>query len=93
MLRVSGLPVDVTKSELDELFSPYGKITLLKEIERDKSTAIAKVKLDDNVDAAANELNGKPFRGQCHLTVEAHPDDEGPDSYNLRTRIQPKGRR
>ncbi len=91
MLRVSGLPVDITKSELDKLFSPYGKITLLTEIKRDKSAAIAEVKLDGDVYAAANQLNGKPFRGQCHLTVEAHPKvdgPDGPDSYNLNTVFQ-----
>jgi hypothetical protein len=91
MLRVSGLPVDVTKSELDKLFLPYGKIHLLTEIKRDKSAAIAEVKLEGNVSAAADELNGKPFRGQCHLTVVAHPPVEGgPNSYKIGTFTDPK---
>lgn len=85
MLRVSGLPVDITKSELDKLFSPYGTITLLGPIRTEKSAAIAEVKLHGNVSAAAKELDGKPFRGQCHLTIEAHPEVDGLTSYEDKT--------
>lgn len=83
MIRVSGLPVDVdvNEPELDKLFLPYGKIER-KEIKRDKSAAIAEVELNGDVSAAANELNGKLFRGHCRLTVEAHPVVKGQSTYN-----------
>jgi RNA recognition motif-containing protein len=78
MIKISGLPAGVTESDLDELFSPYGKITV-REITTEENKSIALVELDGNIGAAVDKLDGKPFRGQCILTVEAHPPFQYPD--------------
>ena len=82
MIQISGLPAGVTESDLKELFRPYGKITWFK-IFTEENKSIAQIALDGHIDTAIDtavrELNGKPFRGQCILTVEAHPPFQHPD--------------
>jgi len=78
MIKISGLPAGVTNSDLEELFSRYGKITV-RDITTEENKSIAFVELDGDIDTVVPELNGKPFRGQCILTVEAHPPFRHPD--------------
>ena len=78
MIKISGLPAGVTESDLKELFSRYGKITV-RDITTEENKSIAFVELDGDIDTAVRELNGKPFRGQCILTLEAHPPFRRPD--------------
>lgn len=76
MIKISGLPAGAIKSDLEELFLPYGEITQF-EIFTEDNKSIAHIALKGDIDAAVSELDGKPFRGQCILTVEAHPPYPG----------------
>lgn len=70
MLKVSGLPVDITKSELDELFSPYGVIDPSTfRLDFEEGRRIAYVELANNENAASKGLDGKLFREQYILSV------------------------
>ncbi|MEG3924305.1 hypothetical protein [Microcoleus sp. T3_D1] len=65
MIKVSGLPVNVTKSDLDELFSPYGTIQITKNsvlIKIEKTESIAHLELDKNEQLAIQELNNTKWR-------------------------------
>ena len=62
MIKISGLPVQITKADLDEIFAPYGKIritedSILIKIGENRSTAY--VELDQNEQRAIEELSGK----------------------------------
>ncbi|MEA5541489.1 RNA-binding protein [Limnoraphis robusta Tam1] len=61
MIKVSGLPVNITKSDLDELFEEYGiiqitKNSLILKIEKDETWAFLEL-LDENEQIAIEELN------------------------------------
>lgn len=60
MIKVSGLPVNITKSDLDEVFKNYGIIqitinSLILKIEKDESWAF--LELDKNEQNAIEQLN------------------------------------
>ncbi|MEA5500681.1 RNA-binding protein [Limnoraphis robusta] len=60
MIKVSGLPVNITKSDLDELFKIYGiiqinKTSLILKIEKDETWAF--LELNENEQIAIEELN------------------------------------
>jgi RNA recognition motif-containing protein len=65
-LKILGLPVNITKSDLDDLFAPYGTIlitgiSILIKIQEDQS--IAYVELDKNQSMAKDELNETQWHG------------------------------
>ncbi|BAZ08588.1 RNP-1 like RNA-binding protein [Calothrix sp. NIES-4071] len=77
MLEVAGLPIQITKSDLDELFLPYGKIQITKNsivIKIENTQSIAYVELDKNENAAREQLDRKLWRGQS-LRVDQHRGD------------------
>lgn len=78
MLKVAGLPIEITKSGLDDLFSPYGKIQITEnsvviKIENDQS--IAYVELDKNENTARKALDGKLWLGKFFLRVDKYRGD------------------
>ncbi len=73
MIKVSGLPIQVTKSELDELFSPYGAILVTEDspsIEMQGSESIAYVSLDQNESKAIRELSNTVWLGTNLLYLD-----------------------
>ncbi|NJM70620.1 MAG: RNA-binding protein [Scytonema sp. RU_4_4] len=65
MFKVSGLPVQITKSDLDELFSPYGEIQITENsiiIQIKKDQSIAFVQLDKDEEHAIRELDRTRWR-------------------------------
>jgi hypothetical protein len=78
MLKVSGLPIEITKSGLDGLFSRYGEIQITEnsvviKIENDQS--IAYVELDKNENAAREALDGKLWLDKFFLRVDKYRGD------------------
>lgn len=73
MLEVAGLPIETTKSDLDELFSDYGEIQAFI-IKVENNQGIAYVELDKNESTAREELDRKVWRGQS-LSVDQHRGD------------------
>ncbi|MBW4635678.1 MAG: RNA-binding protein [Iphinoe sp. HA4291-MV1] len=71
MFKVSGLPIQITKSDLDELFSSYGEIQITKNsiiIKVEKDDSFAFVQLDKNEERAIRELDRTRWRGSIlHL--------------------------
>jgi hypothetical protein len=93
MLLISGLPLDITESKLDELFSPY-KITLLEQIDRSQSTAIAKVKFDGD-DDEIRKAQKKIQEQNCEIKVVPHPEVQHSDgtvynAYKQTERLDPE---
>lgn len=79
MLKVAGLPIQITKSDLDELFSPYGKIqitetSIIIQIKKDES--IAFVQLDNNEEAAIRELDRTRWRDKYILHLDPIRGDD-----------------
>lgn len=77
MLEVAGLPIQITKSDLDELFLPYGEIQITKNsilIKIENNQSIAYIELDKNESTAREELDRKLWRGQS-LSVDQHRGD------------------
>jgi RNA recognition motif-containing protein len=75
MLKVANLPIQTTKSDLDELFLHYGTITkysIIIEIEKNQS--VAYVELDKNENAAREGLDKKVWRGKS-LRVDKYRGD------------------
>jgi len=73
MLKVSGLPIRITKSELDELFSPYGTIQVAEDspvIEVKGSESIAYISLDQNESEAIQALSNTVWRGTNLLYLD-----------------------
>ncbi len=74
MIKVSGLPVNITKSDLDELFSPYGKIQITRQsitIKIGNRNSYALVELEQDEDEKdAIELDGRKWREKYILYVE-----------------------
>lgn len=73
MIKVSGLPVNITKSDLDELFLAYGtiQITEISVIIKIKQTeSIAHLELDQNEQLAIDELNETKWRNQYILYLD-----------------------
>ena len=72
MIKVSGLPAQITKSDLDELFLPYGKIKITRQsitIKIGDNQSSALVELDKNEELAI-ELDEKKWRDKYILYVE-----------------------
>lgn len=71
MFKVSGLPVQITKSDLYELFSPYGEIQITKNsiiIQIGKDDSFAFVELDKNEELAIDKLDRTRWHGSIlHL--------------------------
>jgi RNA recognition motif-containing protein len=89
-LYVGGLAYSVNDSELEKLFTEYGKITSAKVItDRDsgQSKGFGFVELDDDAAAkkAIEELNGKEVSGRSLTVNEARPQvDRGGPRDNFR---------
>ncbi|MEG3931801.1 MULTISPECIES: hypothetical protein [unclassified Microcoleus] len=65
MIKVSGLPVNITKSDLDELFFAYGTIQITKNsviIKIKQTESIAHLELDKNEPLAIEELDRRKWR-------------------------------
>jgi hypothetical protein len=80
MFKVSGLPVQITKSDLDELFLPYGKIIITKHsltIKIEKDESIAFVELDKNEQDAIKQLDRTRWREQYILHLDPLRGDPG----------------
>jgi len=79
MIKVSGLPVNITKSDLDELFFAYGTIqtTEISVIIKIKQTeSIAHLELDKNELLAIQELHKTKWRDKHILYVTPIGGDE-----------------
>jgi hypothetical protein len=65
MIKVSGLPVNITKSDLDELFLPYGTIQITENsvlINIKETESIAHLELDKNQELAIQKLDRRKWR-------------------------------
>ena len=65
MIKVSGLPVNITKSDLDELFLPYGTIQITENsvlIKIKETESIAHLELDKNQELAIQKLDRRKWR-------------------------------
>lgn len=71
MIKISGLPVNITKSDLDELFLPYGTIIYVS-IKNEPTESIARLELelDKNEEDAMKELNNTLWRDQYILYLD-----------------------
>jgi RNA recognition motif-containing protein len=82
-LYVGNLPYQISESDLQGLFSPFGEVTSTKII-KDNYTGQSKgfgfVEMPDNAEgqAAMKELNGKPVQGREIIVNEARPQKKGP---------------
>lgn len=79
MIKVSGLPIQVTKSDLDELFSPYGTIRTADDavvIEVRDSESTAYVNLEQNESLAVRELSNQIWRDRYLLSLDFMRGDE-----------------
>ena len=71
MLQVAGLPIDTTQSDLEELFSDYGKIQIIDlKIKNDESVALVKLDNDQTEKKARDDLDRKLWRGTHSLRVD-----------------------
>lgn len=94
MLKVRVSPDCITESELKELFSRYGTITLIGGIEKGtQNTATASVELsgnESNIQAAVQGLNGTTQGKYRFLEIEPHPlDSSGNTTYGMGENGQP----
>ncbi|MCC5617842.1 RNA-binding protein [Nostoc sp. CHAB 5836] len=65
MLKVSNLPVSTTKSDLEKLFSDYGKIQIIGiDIENDESIAYVQLDNDEDEKDAIEKLDKSEWRGK-----------------------------
>ena len=74
MIKVSGLPVNITKSDLDELFSSYGTIQITKKsvsIKIEQTESIAHLELDKNEQLAIQELDRTKWRDKYILYLDS----------------------
>ncbi|BAY94456.1 MULTISPECIES: RNA recognition motif domain-containing protein [unclassified Tolypothrix] len=81
MFKVSGLPVQITKSDLEELFSPYGKIQITEtsiviKIEKDESIAFVALDKEENEKAAINKLDKTQWRNKYILYLDPIRGDD-----------------
>ncbi|EGK90295.1 hypothetical protein D0A34_14175 [Microcoleus vaginatus PCC 9802] len=79
MIKVSGLPVNITKCDLDELFSPYGTIQITENsvvLKIQQIESIAHLELDKNEQLAIQELNNTKWRDKYTLLVAPIRRDE-----------------
>ena len=77
-IYVGNLPLDVNKSELDDLFSQYGeveRVNLITDRDTDRARGFCFVEMrDDNAGRAAIEaLNGHELGGRPIAVNEARP--------------------
>jgi len=97
MIKVSGLPVNITKYDLDELFSPYGTIKITENsvlIKINETEIIAYLELDKNQELAIQKLDRKKW-GDNILYLDSIRGDElefsqpgggGTKTQNLRSK-------
>lgn len=96
MIKVSGLPVNITKSDLDELFLPYGTIKSVV-IKNQQTESIAHVELDKNEQLAIQALDRTKWRDKTlHLDSSrgngTKPGQRGAGDQNQKDGDQnPKG--
>lgn len=83
MLKVTNLPVPTTESDLNQLFSGYGKIHIVSiEIIDDQSIAYVELENDKDEQDAIKQLNKSEWRGN-YIYVDTfrgdggNPDDPG----------------
>ncbi|MFB2897638.1 hypothetical protein ACE1CI_32370 [Aerosakkonemataceae cyanobacterium BLCC-F50] len=78
MIKVSGLPVDITESELHKLFENYGTIqSVTIERKSDESVAYVKLDKDENEKLAVEKLNETLFRDQYVLYLDLVRAEKG----------------
>ena len=81
-IYVGSLPYSVTESQLEELFSPYGKVTEVY-IVTDRLTgqargfAFVEMANDDEALKAIQELNGYQMGGRTLMVNEARERERG----------------
>lgn len=85
-LFVGGIPYGLSSSQLEELFSKYGKVLSANVIidrmtNRSKGFGFVEMEDDDEADKAMNALNGSDVDGRKIAVNEAKPREERP-SYN-----------
>ncbi|MEG4197279.1 hypothetical protein [Microcoleus sp. Pol12A5] len=74
IIKVSGLPVNITKSDLDELFSPYGTIQITEKsvlIKIEQTESIAHLELDKNEQLAIQALDQTKWRDKYILYLDS----------------------
>lgn len=80
-IYVGNLSYDVTDSELQNTFAPYGKVISAKVISdsmNGRSRGFGFVEMESRDDAmnAINELNGKEVNGRALVVNEARPKND-----------------
>lgn len=80
-LYVGGLAYSVTETELEALFTEYGKVAsaiVIKDRDSGQSKGFGFVEMDDNTAAqnAIAALNGKEMNGRSLTVNEARPQED-----------------
>ncbi len=82
-LYVGNLPYNITKTRLEEVFSPFGTLTECTVISdkfsgRSKGFGFAEFESDDSAKQAIEKLNGTDLDGRNIIVNEARPKEERP---------------
>ncbi len=83
---VKGLPLDVTSSQLEQLFSTYGKVLSAKIIV-DRETKLSRgfgfvtMLVESEGKLAIRRINGSELDGKRLTAKPARPKDENPKSF------------
>ncbi len=82
-LYVGNLPYTVNQSKLEEMFSPFGKVTTATVISdkfsgRSKGFGFIEYESDDSAREAIAKMNGVELEGRALVVNEARPREERP---------------
>jgi RNA recognition motif-containing protein len=88
-LYVGNLPYQLTETDLQNLFSPFGEVTsakIIKDNYSGQSKGFGFVEMPDNngAQAAIKELNGSSVHGRDITVNEARPQKKRSDGRNSR---------
>lgn len=84
-MYVGNLSFDVTQSQLQEMFTPYGNVQSAQLISdrdtgRSKGFGFVEMSSDKEAEAAINGMNGQMVDGRALTVNEARPREERPRS-------------
>lgn len=88
-LYVGNLPYQVTETDIQDLFNPFGEVTSVKIIKdagtgQSKGFGFVEMAHDNDGQAAMKELNGKPVQGREVTVNEARPQKKRTDGRTFR---------
>ena len=86
-LYVGNLSFDVTNSDLEEMFTPYGsvksaQVVMDRDTGRSKGFGFVEMGSDGEAAAAISTLNGREYKGRALTVNEARPREDRGGSRN-----------